>query len=562
MAKTLEAHDKLIREIFGGDYAFEIPNYQRPYAWTTEQAGELFDDLVAAMQDPRQDRQYFLGSIVLIKDNRNSKSSVVDGQQRLTTLTILLAALRDAMPPAAAKDITKFLYHEGMTSLGEKNQYRLTARQEDAEFFRTNIQEPHGFPQLISSSARLRDSRLRYYENAKHLREKVGSLPPEDQNKLWQFLAQECSLVVISTPDLEAAYRIFSVLNNRGLDLAPIDILKAQVLGVLRETKDQKESNDYAKKWSRIENDLGREAFGELFSHIRSIYAKQKQRGTLIKEFQEYVKEYKTPDTLIDKVIEPYAEVWDFIRNASFENTKHEDEINEHLSWLNRVDFKDWAPPALLYCKRFRKNPELIKNFLKKLERLTYFLWITRVDIFKRIEIYSGLTREIELENFDGAVEKLETLELGNRQRENFVSALDGDIYTDFLKARMALVLRLESWLRQPGGVKLHDPVSLEHVLPQTPKAGSQWLKWFPDQDEREAWTHRLANLVPLDRKKNSSAGNFDFAKKKDVYFKGRGTASPFVLTQEVRAATEWTPALLAKRQEQLLGLFKKHWDL
>ena len=73
MAKTLEAHDKLIREIFEGSYQFEIPDYQRPYAWTTEQAEELFNDLVSAMQDARTSgatSQYFLGSIVLIKNDR------------------------------------------------------------------------------------------------------------------------------------------------------------------------------------------------------------------------------------------------------------------------------------------------------------------------------------------------------------------------------------------------------------------------------------------------------------------------------------------------------------
>lgn len=88
MAKTLEAHDKLIREIFEGSYQFEIPDYQRPYAWTTEQATDLFDDLYSAMQDERvsgASSQYFLGSIVLIKNDRNPKSSVVDGQQRLST---------------------------------------------------------------------------------------------------------------------------------------------------------------------------------------------------------------------------------------------------------------------------------------------------------------------------------------------------------------------------------------------------------------------------------------------------------------------------------------------
>jgi len=125
----------------------------------------------------------------------------------------------------------------------------------------------------------------------------------------------------------------------------------------------------------------------------------------------------------------------------------------------------------------------------------------------------------------------------------------------------MALVLRLESLVRAPG-VHLQNAVSLEHVLPQTPPDGSDWLQWFPDANEREAWTHRLANLVPLDRNKNSSASNYDFAKKKDVYFKGKGTASPFVLTQEVRSESEWTPALLAERQRRLVDILRSHWGL
>ena len=84
MPKTLEAQDKLIREIFEGNYQFEIPEYQRPSAWTTDQTTELFDDLYAAMVDSRSSNaaiQYFLGSIVLIKNDRDPKSSVVDGQQ-------------------------------------------------------------------------------------------------------------------------------------------------------------------------------------------------------------------------------------------------------------------------------------------------------------------------------------------------------------------------------------------------------------------------------------------------------------------------------------------------
>jgi hypothetical protein len=564
MAKTLEAHDKLIREIFEGSYQFEIPDYQRPYAWTTEQTSELFDDLVSAMQDarvPGASSQYFLGSVVLIKNDREPRSFVVDGQQRLSTLTMLFAVLRAVMPEAA-DDITDFLYKKGKVSLGEKNEYRLLAREEDSEFFRTNIQEPGGIAQLIASTDKLEDSRLRYRENATLLLEKAKALPQNDLSALWKFIANDCSLVVISTPDLEAAYRIFSVLNNRGLDLAPIDIIKAEVLGLIRNTAGEVKGRAYAKEWSRIESSLGRDAYGDLFGHIRTIYAKQKQRATLVKEFQEQVTEYRTPIDLIDKVIKPYAEVWGFMRDADFEATEQAEVINQYLSWLNRVDFKDWVPPALVYFKRFRQQPNLLAEFFQSLERLTYFLLVTKMGINERIETYADLTKEIEPDAFDGDPATLKTLTLTDDQKREFIAALDGDIYRRLPKARMALMLRLEALVSDGSKRQAFHHVSLEHVLPQTPSEGSDWLKWFPGEEERDEWTHRLANLVPLHVRKNSAARNFAFDKKKNEYFVGKGRASPFVLTQEVRSESDWTPNLLAERQKRLVGVLEQHWNL
>ncbi|WP_201860526.1 DUF262 domain-containing protein [Microvirga soli] len=564
MARTLEAHDKLIREIFEGNYHFEIPDYQRPYAWTTEQAEELFDDLVSAMraaQATSASSQYFLGSIVLIKNDRDPKASVVDGQQRLSTLTILFAALRAAMPHAAA-DITVFLYKRGLSSLNEKNQYRLTAREEDAGFFRTFIQEEGGIEQLIASTDKLEDSRLRYRENAKLLFEKVSALSTAERDALWRFLISDCSLVVISTPDLEAAYRIFSVLNNRGLDLAPIDILKAAILGAIRTAAGEEQARTYAKQWSQIETSLGREAFGDLFGHIRTIYAKQKQRATLIKEFQAFVLEYKAPIVLINQVIRPYAEVWNFIRDAEYEATEHAEKVNDYLSWLNRVDFKDWVPPALVYAKRFRNKPTQLAEFFKALERLTFLLLVTKAGFNERIEVYAELTKEIEADAFDGDAASLKTLALSEEQKRAFRTALDGDIYRQLPKARMALMLRLEALVSDGSKKQEFAHLSLEHVLPQTPKSGSEWIAWFPDPDVRVAWTHRLANLVPLHVRKNPSASNYEFATKKNVYFKGKGTSSPFILTNEVRDEDQWTPALLELRQKRLVDMFIKHWGL
>lgn len=569
MAKTLEAHDKLIREIFEGSYQFEIPDYQRPYAWTTEQAEELFNDLMSAMQDARTNgatSQYFLGSIVLIKNDRDPKAMVVDGQQRLTTLTMLFGALRAAWEaasyPQGIKSVTPFLYEDGDEMLGKATGYRFTAREEDTVFFRQYIQEPGGIEKLVLNTDKLEDSRLRYRENATLLLNSAKALSPDDRNALWKFLANDCSLVVISTPDLEAAYRIFSVLNNRGLDLAPIDIIKAEVLGSIRRIGGEDKARAYSKKWSEIESQLGRDAFGDLFGHIRTVYAKQKQRATLVKEFQDHVTEYKKPIDLVDKVVKPYADVWDFIRDADFEATEYAETINEYLSWLNRVDFKDWVPPALVYFKRFRQQPKLLAAFFKALERLTYFMLVTKVGINERIETYADLTKEIEPEAFDGDLAALKTLDLTDKQKREFVEALDGDIYRKLPKARMALMLRLEALVSDGSKKQAFDHLSLEHVLPQTPPASSDWIKWFPDEDERDSWTHRLANLVPLHVRKNPAASNFDFTTKKNVYFKGKGTASPFILTQEVRSEDSWTPAMLVDRQKRLVGVLEKHWEL
>ena len=569
MAKTLEAHDKLIREIFEGSYHFEIPDYQRPYAWKTDQAGELFDDLVAAMQDARAAgvaSQYFLGSIVLIKSDRDLKSMVVDGQQRLTTLTMLFAVLRSAWTsanyPQGVKSVTPFLYEEGDEMLGKDTGYRFTAREEDAAFFREYIQEPCGIDRLVNSTSKLEDSQLRYRENATLLLAKTNALTPDDRNALWKFLANDCSLVVISTPDLDAAYRIFSVLNNRGLELAAIDIIKAAVLGSIRNTAGEAQSRSYAKEWSRIESTLGRDAFDELLGHIRTIYTQKKPRATVVKEFQTHVLEYKTPIALIDKVVKPYAEVWDFIRDASFQATEMAETVNEYLSWLNRVDFKDWVPPALVYFKRFREQPKLLAEFSQALERLTYFLLVTKAGVNERIEAYAALTKEIGGLAFEGDPSALAALALTDSQKREFRAALDGDIYQRLPKARMALLLRLEALVSDGSKKQSFDQVSVEHVLPQMPPAGSEWLKWFPDREDRDTWTHRLANLVPLHLRKNPAASNFDFGTKKDVYFKGKGTASPITLTQEVRSEVSWTPSVLSLRQERLTGVLQKHWGL
>jgi hypothetical protein len=122
------------------------------------------------------------------------------------------------------------------------------------------------------------------------------------------------------------------------------------------------------------------------------------------------------------------------------------------------------------------------------------------------------------------------------------------------------VLLRLDEALSSGGAT--YEPLSIEHVLPQTVDSGSEWERLFPDRKEREIWTHRLANLVFLTRRVNSRASNWAFDRKKTEYFTSRDGAAPFPLTVGVLRADRWTSAHLASRQRELLKRLAEVWDL
>lgn len=104
--------------------------------------------------------------------------------------------------------------------------------------------------------------------------------------------------------------------------------------------------------------------------------------------------------------------------------------------------------------------------------------------------------------------------------------------------------------------------MTIEHVLPQTIAEGAIWETWWPDEDERGAWLHRLANLVPLNKKRNSAAQNYEFVQKRDIYFRGTKNVSSYALTTQVLAKAEWKPDYLKVRQKNLVDAMMAGWDL
>lgn len=554
----IHAAERPVGAVFSDEFRFSIPRYQRPYAWTTEQAGEMFDDLLAAATagvgaDPEP---YFLGSVVLVKREGDPHAEVVDGQQRLTTLTILLSALREHVSTGFAGSLEDRLFQKGDPIKGTIDQPRLTLRDRDHDFFEKHVQSRAGIGSIRDLSVDgLVDSRRNFVENARLFLDRLGDLGTESCDQLTRYVDLHTYLVTVATQDFESAYRIFAVLNERGLDLTHTDILKSEIIGRIPAAQQEV----YTGRWEAEEEDLGRSDFADLFSHIRMVFAKTKARESVLKEFRtEVVAKVTDGRQLIDDVIVPLSDAFEIVTRVDYKAATGADEVNAVLRWLNQLDNTDWIPPAIKYVSDPNRSSSDVARFLVDLERLAASMLVRRVDVTRRVERYGRLLAAIEAGHDLYADDS--PLQLSEAERRDTLSRLRGEIYT-VTRVRLYVLLRLDSALSS-GGASYDPPlITVEHVLPQNPADGSQWRAAFTDE-QRTQWVHRLANLVLLTRRKNAEASNYEFEAKKQKYFTSTSGVSPFALTTQVLAEASWTPDLLEKRQEQLLDALARLWRL
>ena len=559
MSKKISGAEYPLSKIFSSEFEYRIPSYQRPYAWTVDQASELFDDL-KAFYDAEEEEGYFLGSIVLIKSEEKPVAEVIDGQQRLTTLTILLAAMACAHDGANKDELKDYIVEPGKKVEKIEPKPRLSLRERDKPFFKKYIQE-FALDKLVAldESALENESQANILRNCKHFQKVIADTfaEPEELLDFVSFLMTRCYLVAVSTPNEASAFRVFSVMNSRGLDLQPTDIIKADMIGKLKSEADRQEYND---KWEEMEVELTRDGFKDLFTYLRMIHAKDKAKKSLLEEFRTHVLPAH-PDTkvFIDDVLEPYAEALEFIRSASYTATKDAETVNGYITWLNRIDNSDWIPPAMLFLKKHRNNPSLLADFFKRLERLAAYIHVCRIYVNDRIDIYGNLITEIE-SGVD--LDDMTYLDLSEEEKEEFRDELDSDVYEFTPRRRNYLLLRLDSFISDGAASYDTKVLTIEHVLPQTVNKASEWAEWWPDASERKDWVHRLANLVPLNKKKNSAAQNYDFRVKCDTYFKGKSDVSSFALTTQVLTKKKWTPKVIETRQQALLDVLIENWEL
>ena len=571
MSKKITGAEYSLSKIFSSDFSYSIPPYQRPYAWTTEETGVLFDDLYDFFRTEEED-DYFLGSIVLIKEDNKPPAEVVDGQQRLTTLTILLSTIASRFTEGSKRKGTmqEYICEPGNEFEGLKPSPRLRLREKDSAFFEEFIQNDKLIE--LTKAKTNNEAQKHIQENTALMLQKLNNTFSSEEALFTfvQFLMNRCFIVAVTTPSQESAFRVFSILNSRGLDLLPIDIIKADILGKISSA----EQEEYTEKWENLEEMTSRSGFNDLFGHIRMIFAKLKAKRTLLEEFKTQVlstPENAVPKDFIDKVLTPFADAYTAIKGKSYEAVKNAEEINFLLGWLNKINNSDWMPPAVYFMAK-NNDPDYLLWFFERLERLAAYLHITAKDVNARIERYAKVIKEID-DNPTSSIENpIVSIELTDDEKTSFLDVLNGEIYLLTAVRRNYIILRLDSFVSDKVATYADGVLTIEHVLPQAVDSESEWDSLWPaltemermsgKTDNRKLWLNRIANLVPLSRSKNSAAQNYDFDRKKREYFTGKSGTSSYCLTTQVLHEPEWTPEVVSSRQETLLKVFKDKWQL
>jgi len=546
---TITGEKVPLGKLFADEFFFTIPDYQRPYSWKKENCDQLFDDL----DNADKEKEYFFGTIILQeveKIGNGRKYDIIDGQQRITTIQILFSVIRDLVDNAEYKKNTQELIYQAPNRM--KN---------IPERVRLETKEKALFKNYIQTENKTKDIASMVIENDSHLNIKVAvetfheKLSTYSQTKLEKFagfLSQNCIVVYVSTESFDDAYRLFVVTNDRGLQLRRIDILKAQNLDPAT-IKDVEERKEYSKKWEDMEGDLGSEEFEQLFFYIRTIETKEKASEDLLKEFTSLV--FKTNKINRGKDFIEYVEEYKkiylklFIDQNIYKNDKTNFVKFSNLIniMIDNIKSSEWIPSLLFYFKKFNENE--FPQFLSMFENKFVGDWVNGLSLGKRNSNTYSILREIEKSTTPSQLFKSDVFDFNaERFKSNIIAS---DFYTE--PYSKYILAKLDYMIGENSTQRKIIASSIEHVLPQNPKANSDWNKTFT-VEEKEKWTNHISNLVLLSKRKNSSASNLDFKDKKDKYLCERITDLPS--SMKVLKYDEWNPIILKEREFEILKLF------
>ena len=531
---------------------YTIPSYQRNYVWESDQVYDFLKDMKENYIEHAND-EYFFGSY--IKQVRDDSNDLLDGQQRITTLFLLFAFLRDykKTDDDLRSSLQEMIFQQEnkVKKLPSRIRLDYQIRGNVNLFIKNNIITEGAINENwdniveIASDAQ-ENTTIRHMCNTlicfNYFFEENKDV---NITKLVQFISTNVVIIYISADSLEDSFRLFSIMNDRGLKLSSSDILKSSNL---EKVSDKKKIDTYASQWEEMQENLG-DDIDRFLMYVRSMLLKTRVRTNLLDEYENNIFKqgvlnmgeaffemvsnvYKIYDKLIYLSGNTDIAYCNLIRvmNSSIQNT-------------------DWIPVVMSYYKKFGDNQ--LTEFTHKVACKNIADTVCGNAPSSRIDALNKIMVEVGSATNPSA---LMTSACFDFDKARFLAEVQSDIYgKGYAKA---LLMLLEYYYQDNTLEKSFNQISIEHILPQTPDVKSQWNNDFSEQ-EKLNFTHKIGNLIIIGRRKNSSLGNLDYLQKRNKYFDKNIGSFARSLNIYNKYTNQWTPVEYNENQKQAINDIK-----
>lgn len=558
----MKASETSLRNLLEGTKQFQVPLFQRSYSWKKDNWQMLWEDLLMIYDDDSDD-PFFMGSIVTqsIPGTADGISPfiIIDGQQRLTTLTILLAAIRYSLD--SENSLKEEIYETHLINKyqSEDYRYKLLPTQTDKKSYKKIIDL-----ELENIEELSRESKI--FELFKFFDKSINKSSNKIEfRKLKNIILERLFFVNITSGEEDNPYLIFESLNYKGQELTQSDLVRNYIFMLLEPDKREKIYNE---TWLLVQNKFlnqfenNQEKVAEELTNALWFYLRKDGKSVLQRNiYKEFQNRFKKQEKNIENKLTEITQFVTYYLNLSFPNDKNI--INESLSRFKILDFKVVYVFLLNVFHDYQKNHLSEYDFLKVLNYLeSYFVrrWI--VDISTR-----------SLGNICNKLYSLLSLEEGNLSKKLYKvldSFKDNDRWPDDQEFTQAIITKsIYKKKTNNERVKLvlssiekyhtkeivsSDNLTIEHILPQT--LNNEWKLMLKNQTEKlDLYIHTLGNLTLTAY--NGELSNKSFSKKVDYFNNSNLRINHYFREQNIEI---WNLEAIKKRSKYLTDIAVKVW--
>ena len=548
MPTTIEVNKQSVEMLLGSGKSkpFVIPEYQRPYAWTEEQVETLFEDLwefTTISGGAERESSYFLGSVVSY-ENENGEQEIIDGQQRITSLFLLLRAIYTKLVATPESERTAEANNfigkieptiwrtDKLTGTVDFKNILLTSRvvnNEGNEILRA----------ILESGKTDENAKDNYSRNYRYFQKLFDRHSTENPLMIYQFIyavLNQAILLPITADTQDTALTIFSTLNDRGLPLSDADIFKAKIYNQL----EVEAKKAFIERWKDLDEQAtdANESIQQLFYYNMFYYrALDQDTNTTTPGVRKYYSANKFERLYKKELLETLfviLNLWKVVNKGEEiegEAWSKNNKIKQTLDILTSYPNEFWKYPVVIYYVCYRNEENFEKRFalfLNKLlmELMTKYLMMPTINAVKPDIL--KLNSAIVASNIP--IFEFKTVD---------VTQLEPYIHNP---NRNAVRMLLKTLAYEHQDELLPTKWEIEHIFPQ------KWqTNYFPKESDstiREKIEH-IGNKLPFEKKLNIVAGNGYFSKKKKEYMVSRIAITNTMGTSEVM---DWDLDSIMKR--------------